>query len=87
VPDHQVVGPRWRLAVLPRDDLAIGTADPDGQRLDEQRAVGCGWLRDLPQIDAVGLAGDDSKGLHPRELPMEPGTRRQPTGHADLTIS
>ena len=48
-----------RLAVVARDDLAIGAADAERDRLDQQRAFRCRWLGNVAQFDGIRLEGVD----------------------------
>jgi hypothetical protein len=59
VPEHQPPAARRRLAVKALDDLAVGSADAEPQRLDEQLTRSGLRTVDLGQLRAAGLAGDD----------------------------
>jgi hypothetical protein len=64
VSEHQpLLSVRW-LAVSAVEDLAVGAADPEVERLDEQLAILGFGLGQLGQLGAVCVAGDDSHRVH-----------------------
>ena len=53
--EHQPVLPGRRPTVLARDDLGVGAADPDGDRLDKDRTIGLGRIVYLVECGRAGL--------------------------------
>src|SRR5262249_54948739 len=80
VTDDQVLTARGRVAVEGLVDLAVGRVHADLQDLDQDpaalgdlddvrvRLVGQARGRDVPQVDAVRLAGQDGDGFHRCQL-------------------
>ena len=76
VADDEVVAPGGGVAVEGLVDLAVGGVDPDLEHLHQDgapfgdgadvrmRLVGQLRGRDVPQVDAVRLAGEDGDGFH-----------------------
>ena len=79
VAQHQARRARGRPAVLALDDLDVGPADPDGDRLDEDRALVDLGLRDLFAAGGSRLHRLDGDGFHSL-APFLRRARRQPSG-------
>ena len=65
----QVIAPGRRLAVDAVDDLSVGAADSESDRLHQQLARRRARLLDLAERGAFRIAGHNGDGVHAREYP------------------
>ena len=62
--EHQTLAPGRRVAVIARDDLAVGAAHTERQRAHEDSAVIKRRLGDVVEPRGIGYAGQDRDGAH-----------------------
>jgi hypothetical protein len=67
--EDQLVALRRRLAVAPVDDLPVGAADTEPQRLDQQFSGVRPRLLDLTERGTAWIARHDGDGLHACGIP------------------
>ena len=78
VAEDQPLAPGRRPAVVAGDDLAVGAADADRQRLDQQRPAVRRGLGPFVELHGSGRAGEDGNGLHDPSKNVSPSCGSAP---------